>query len=99
MLPSDYVRRGWCQGAMAEIVDGYRVSEDDERAVKWCILGAVWKAFDDDSIALRYTDELHKYIGKDVLLGNWNDELGRTQKEVVSLLEKVEKAIFINAST
>lgn len=73
-------RDGWCQGQ-------YRKGD------KSCLVSAVYRAthyaepWEDDN---GYWGALYQATGSSMgLLSNWNDQPGRTQEEVIELLERV----------
>lgn len=96
MLPSEYVERGWCQGALAKDADGSRVGPTDPDACQWCAMGAIRAGHLTGSI----TEEQHVRIFNiinsvcDGLLGTWNDAPFRTQAEVVAMLREVEREVL-----
>ena len=98
MLPSEYVKRGWCQDSL----------KDENGNV--CVNGALWeyeyeknnyKAKTLEAISYFHTIAL-KILGKPVsenpitnsfTIIKWNNDPERTQEEVVDLLEKVEQEL------
>jgi len=44
MKPSEYIRRGWCQGAHAVSINGRRCDIDAPKARRFDIVGAMFKA-------------------------------------------------------
>ena len=42
MKPSDYLAKGWCQGADARDKDGKECRVDSREAVEWSVPGAIW---------------------------------------------------------
>ena len=108
--------RGWTQGASARAQNGTPVvlsTSDYERAVCWCLSGAVFASTPQDKDnrnqvnrmlwragrALSYPMDLelgidNRRIGPDDdrryrwLLEEFNDEEGRTQDEVLALVDK-----------
>ena len=96
MLPSDYLKQGWCQGSYAVDKDGNFISEQSDQAVAWCFFGACWRIFKGSAVRnspfSEYTTKARAilqaiYPG---FISLWNDTKGRTQAEVVSLAERVE---------
>jgi len=84
MKPSDYIRRGWCQGAIAEDASGqWLVTPASLYAVKWCIIGALRVCNTTQEDLIRVGEYLGDHPGK------WNDTPGRTQEEVIAALEAV----------
>lgn len=99
---SDFVKRGWTQVSYARDKKDNSVSPLDPKACKWCLVGALRKASSEDPTYMRRLDRLkvsanvHRSL-KDFInygsLTNWNDEDGRTQAEVISLLLSVEENV------
>ena len=90
ILPSECVALGWCQGAYARDAQGRSVSSYSEWAVSVCLMGAIirWHlARKNDMLYSEYVDRVFAHEPYATL---WNDALGRTQAEVVELLEIVE---------
>jgi hypothetical protein len=96
MKPSDYIRRGWTQGTLAENADGVHVIATDSDACKWCLMGAINASFgtvEKSQPALVAAQKaIAELTGKNIgniSLSQWNDEPGRTQEEVIKLLEGI----------
>lgn len=96
----ELVQKGWCQGANARNKDGRPVAWTDETAVSFCAAGACAKASRD---ILPEGANVHSWYPGEVAADvmqiraqsygamnhvKYNDEAGRTQAEVVALLEK-----------
>ena len=93
--PSDFIRCGWCQGAHAKDTTCRHREAGHPQASQWDILGAIGRArncgFDPGSDAIeRLTQAIpnNKY-GAKLSLSVWNDRAGRTQADVINLLEGV----------
>ncbi len=88
MKPSDYIRKGWCQESFAKTKTGNIVYGDDPAAVCWCLDGAIDAACgrlhsdEKENITAKLREKIDNYIG-------WNDTPGRTQQEVIDLLESI----------
>lgn len=87
MLPSEYLRRGWCQRNLATDAKGLGTAPWDAAAVAWCVVGAyggarplVW-----GTALAQITDEPSSAL--------WNDAQGRTQAEVIGVAEAAERAL------
>ena len=91
--PSDYVRSGWTQGARARDIHGMTVLAVSPDAVSWCLTGAL-SASDlvTERDLFRMRRECRGLVGDG--LTDWNDDPGRTQAEVVELLERVEALVL-----
>ena len=92
-LPSDYVKAGWCQGAGSRNAEGREVRSAAPDAVSWCLTGGITaSSLVTERGWLRMTDAIREIVGKDIT--GWNDAPGRTQGEVVELLERVEALVL-----
>lgn len=82
----DLLEKGFCHGDYAKTKSGESVRWNDEKAVKFCTYGAIWKAACRDwNIA-----EISHKITTTLNIGNivrWND--GHSKKYVVEHLKKV----------
>jgi hypothetical protein len=85
------IAKGWTQGHYARMASGYPCHENSQRAVSWCLVGAVCRA---GEIYLRQALDAVEYLREIIgdpdlpLIGNWNDAPGRTQEEVLALLDR-----------
>jgi hypothetical protein len=94
--PSDYIRKGWTQGALAQDADGVYVYSTDPNACKWCLIGAIDASFGTvdkwqpamDAAQKAIAELTGKNIGN-ISLSRWNDDCDRTQEEVIKLLEGI----------
>jgi len=83
MKPSDYIRKGWCQGHNLEIRDGVQ---------HCCIYGAIELAYPGKELGkIEYRASIaRKVLDKTgLLVSEFNDTPGRTQQEVIDLLESI----------
>lgn len=84
----DYIRKGWTQGTYARTKTGRPCHYCSPRAVKWCAIGAVLRAYsetlDDEYLSIR------KRLAQVVFdsLPGWNDDPKRTKKEVIAAFKK-----------
>lgn len=99
--PSNFVRRGWCQGVGACDASGGEARVRDKAVARWSIDGAIDAAelpgggangVDQYFRYLMTANGLQDRIGSVMVddLIEWNDAPSRTQAEVVALLERVE---------
>ena len=87
LKPSDYVRKGWCQGTMARDAQGKYCPEYSSDAIPWCVYGAVYVTYSEDQLRReRILDMLQSFH---IRLSSWNDDPKRTQAEVIALLESI----------
>jgi len=102
MKASEYVRKGWCQGAAARDIQGNALRYDDPKAVQWCLLAAATLAFEEQKPCVSITDKRQRQVaamqralnklgpklGKDISIPDWNDQPKRTQADVIAVLEQ-----------
>lgn len=75
----------WTQREYARDSNGAYTTSRDPRAVCWCALGAIIRASDGMSgSSTQFTSKIIDGRG----IGAWNDDLCRTQAEVVAALRK-----------
>lgn len=87
MKPSQYIKKGWCQGVNAKDSYGYFCEPTSPCAIKWCLIGAIQAAYPQDT---RKRMEIHsKLESHSPIIAHWNDAPNRTQAEVISLLEQI----------
>jgi len=87
------IEQGWTQGVLARSVDGSSVTSFDPEATCWCLAGACFATADvkdtDNSFGEPY---LHHNVIFDYIkmsLTEYNDKKGRTQQEVLDMLDEV----------
>lgn len=82
----------WAQFGYAKDATGGTVSPQAATAVYFCLVGALRRSGSSELeayVGARLFSELNKTIGKNSLsISTWNDAFGRTQAEVLQLLEK-----------
>ena len=88
---AELVEQGWTTTTMARDKGGDPVWWDDARAVRFCAMGAVWRASADAGLTLNDTRWLASLLRESV--GNsasgWNDAPGRTAEEVAAKLREL----------
>ena len=83
----------WCQGASALDASGFACSPESRWAVSWCLIGAVETAAAQNavkgSITVSALDIILRTIDGPDHEGivSWNDATGRTQDQVLTLLD------------
>ena len=88
----------WCQGSPAEDPRGHKVQAFDPRAVKWCALGAIQKAYSPSqwggamdrllralSVSERGLAQMSR-SDKACCLMEWNDDCQNSFQEVRGML-------------
>lgn len=95
----ELVRKGWCQGVFAMDADNNKVLSTDPFAVKWCILGAIFRCYpgchSGTGMATAKVLEVLGVLQRENRcfidsLSIWNDHPHRTQAEVVELLRRLD---------
>ena len=64
MLPSDYLKQGYCKDVKAKDIDGKTVSECNAAAASWCLVGAynAWvNTLPENSYSIGNTDIEFKF--------------------------------------
>lgn len=87
MLVGDLLdkRQKWCRRAGAKDKDGNVCDPTDEHAVKFCLVGAIYKCYDHPLPVLQKVKE---ELGLEFIT-TWNDYPSRTFVEVKSLIERL----------
>ncbi len=85
----EILANGWTQEASARDAEGEPLFSTDPRACSFCILGAVWRAVGyENQMESRLVYALRNAIGEDAKLVSYNDTPGRTQDEMLALVDK-----------
>lgn len=93
----EFIANGWTKGALARTRAGLAVSVDDERAVRFCIVGAMDKVtphpFTDEKyiIYIGMRDRLEKVLrltSNNTFLHKFNDADSTKKTHVLSLFDK-----------
>ncbi len=92
----ELVLKGWCQGAYARDVDGRKCDEISDRAVRWCLIGALRRA-SGGSVADTpgvFGDALHEcyrahYRRGGMSMVSWHDAQETTVSDVVAFVDLV----------
>ncbi len=93
------LERGWTQNACARDSAGNEVDELSLKAVSFDALGALTRAGRDAKVEARHEAISHLRAGIGFKsLGDWNDEPGRTQAEVLALVDRAISSASANAS-
>lgn len=86
----------WTQGTVAQDAQGNPVGYSNEKAVCWCLLGALMKCYSDPDeqlrISLRISEALKKHHNVPLILPYtfWNDLESRTHEEVLALVNELD---------
>lgn len=92
------VRVGWCQGEYATTEFDEGVDPDDDRAVRFCAVGAVLRAAgvegeptdgDCADLSKPLADYLTRRYGGSTSPDDWNDAEGQTAERVAAGLDEV----------
>ena len=89
MRPSEYIQRGWCQHVSAVDSGGDFCMPDSPTAARWCLIGALVAAYPErNQHREAVTTKLMRKLGH-LQFARWNDTPGRTQAEVVTVLQAI----------
>ncbi len=88
-----FLAQGWTQNASARDSIGHSTEPDDQDAVCWCIGGAIDRALMDVDqfwpIRTAAFDGIAKLLPSSQYgVSGWNDATGRTQAEVLAVLDQ-----------
>jgi len=94
-LPSDFLRQGWCRGAMAKNAQGEDVDPISPAATAWCLKGAIYAAHQGRANRIRsiaeFLDAIEARVGDSTT--SWNDEQCRGQDEAVAVAQDIEEVL------
>ena len=89
MKPSEYIKKGWCQGQLAKDAYGIGTEPNYTSATRWCLYGAILAAYNEEILKrVDIIDKLYEKLPVDSM-ALWNDAPKRTREEVIKLLESV----------
>lgn len=83
----DLIRKGWTQKISARNNDGLPVHPEDNRAVCWCSIGAINRAYADFS-GRNWALEKLSLVIDDINIMGWNDQPFRTHDQVIKVFEQ-----------
>lgn len=78
----------WCQGRYALDNMAASVSHNSPSACKWCLVGAIWKAYHKIDIVSEKVGLVYKRLH--VIPNVWNDEYYRKWEEVYNILKELD---------
>ena len=87
---ADMIESGWTQHALARTVEGNRCNPESPQAVCWCLVGAI-DVVSIGKLGAGHQNHFLNYLGLDGLISSWNDQLNRSQEDVVKLLRDTAK--------
>lgn len=96
MLPSQYVKQGWCQHFFAKDHEGLNITPEHVNAERWCVEGALKASFFNNQITEEQLIQLRNEIQSRINsknIPNWNDMPGQEQSEIVHILTEAENAL------
>ena len=100
MLPSQYLKIGWCQSYPARDKHLNPIHISSNNATQWCLMGSVYTSLYSGSITLNEKNQLVSTI-LDILnisypyITKYNDSKERTQEEIVQLMIQAERKLNI----
>ena len=84
------IAKGWTQGVYSRDKEGNSCDPGEKSAVSWCLSGALLLASDLSAFSSGLR-EVRSYLGLKVAVATWNDNPGRTQRDVVKLLKNAAR--------
>ncbi len=96
MLPSQYVKQGWCQHFMAKDRKGTNINPEHVNAETWCVVGALKVSLFNHQITEEQYVQLKNEIQSQIDSKNitdWNDMPGQKQSEIVYVLTEAENSL------
>ena len=100
MKPSEVLsdESKWCQWASARGKSGRRVTPYGRSAVKWCLLGAIDRAFGENEIRrVDFANSVFRLLGCNI--ADWNDSPVRKFEQVRDVLLRAERIQEIAGGT
>ncbi len=98
MLPSEYIQKGWCKGAIAKNQIGQGVLGASVVAVSWCALGAVNASYGSVTLTYLQASAIRSYLFDNVgNVGPWNDRQ-ETSAPVIAMLQAAEREVLQEAA-
>jgi hypothetical protein len=88
MKPSDYIKKGWCQGANAKDFNGWECGPLDDEAVSWCALGSLWAAYNSGEDVQIVQEKICAETGWETVAA-WNDSSLREKQDILDVFEKL----------
>lgn len=82
------IAKGWTQGASARDHRGQPTSPLGPFATSFCLIGAIKRVQCGEREAEEARAMIRERIGDGELIANWNDAPGRTQAEVLEVLDR-----------
>ena len=94
MLPSEYIQKGWCRGAMARNNQGGNTLGHSHTAISWCALGGISVATTQGYINTEQAHQMREYLSFRVNnIGTWNDKQ-KSSGPIIAMLQAAEKAVL-----
>jgi hypothetical protein len=95
------LKKGWTQKVFARDASGDPESQHSKAAVCWCLTGALSRASEYKNISyenyVSVRQLLEEFIHAETdtwwTMTTWNDQKGRTQQEVIDLVDKAYREI------
>jgi hypothetical protein len=79
----------WTRGTMARDKSGKPCDPRDDRAVQFCLVGAIRRVYRGWGERMRAYDDVSRVIGN-TIIEYWNDAPDRTFLDVLRVLEKAD---------
>ena len=97
MLPSEYVKQGWCKDSFARDNLGRKIASTSDDACQWDIFGALEASVKSGTIDRPIRDRLEIVLReglKPELLSKWNDQQ-ESVAPVLRMLEIAESILYV----
>ena len=100
MLPSKYLKIGWCRKHPARDDQLNPVHICSDQATQWCLIGSIYASLHSGSITVDEKNQLMSTILnilniKYIDIPKYNDSEERTQDEIIQLMITAERRIDI----
>ena len=97
MNPSELLKeKDWCKGTCAKDRHGKTVYTDNESAVAFCALGAIYRCYtleEQDKVINLFRYKLIEKYGFYRSIPEFNDNVLGSKKELIDLFKEVEKEL------
>lgn len=82
----------WCQGDLAQNKNNKRTEPDTNKALKWSLLGAIYKCYGNGSRCRSLMTKVEHHLQLEDFKGiqRWNDVKDRRFEEVMALVNNLD---------
>ena len=94
MLPSEHLKKGWCQNASSLDEFGKLVPNRSPKAIRWSPQGSLNLSVSNQHITEEQYRQILSYLKNSIGdIDGWNNNPARTHCEVIQLMRNAEKSI------